>query len=200
MTSLGKALLADKRIYSSVSKEQLLKYYCVNKDDDAILFPYRAILKIFLIFDYITRFEFLYCIYSMRSTSDAAIQEAIERIQYLRDTYPNIDILSEANKEKVLDIINTKYDVQFGFKDIWTSRTTTYNQFNYFKKHLWIFDNIFITAESKTDKEKIRVNAGVQSSIQELLDLTAEIEIVAQSGDTAKLDELYGKRIVSTDL
>ena len=91
----------------------------------------------------------------MRSTSDAAIQEAIERIQYLRDTYPNIDILSEANKEKVLDIINTKYDVQFGFKDIWTSRTTTYNQFNYFKKHLWIFDNIFITAESKTDKETI---------------------------------------------
>ena len=200
MTPLGKALLADKSIYSSVSKEQLLKYYCVNKDDGAILFPYRAILKIFLTFDYVTRFEFLYCIYSMRSTSDEAIQEAIERIQYLRDTYPNIDILSEANKEKVLDLLNTKYDVQFGFKDIWTSRTTTYNQFNYFKKHLWGFDNIFITTENKTDKEKIRINAGVQSSIQELLDLTAEIEIVAQSGDISKLDELYGKRIVSTDL
>lgn len=200
MTSLGKALLADKSIYSSVSKEQLLKYYCVNKYNGVILFPYRAILKIFLTFDYITRFEFLYCIYSMRSTSDDAIQEAIERIQYLRDTYPNIDILSESNKEKVLDILNTKYDVQFGFKDIWTSKTTTYNQFNYFKKHLWSFDNIFITTESKTDKERIIINAGVQSSIQELLDLTAEIEIVAQSGDTSKLNELYGKRIVSTDL
>lgn len=200
MTSLGKALLADQSIYPSIAKEQLLKYHCVNKDTGVILFPYRTILKIFLHFDYITRFEFLYCIYSMRSTNDDAVQEAIERIQYLRNTYPNIDILSEANKEKVLDILNTKYDVQFGFKDIWTSRTTTYNQFNYFKKHLWGFDNIFITTEAKTDKEKISIHTGVQSSIQELLDLTAEIEIVAQSGDISKLNELYEKRIVSMNL
>ena len=95
MTSLGKALLADKSIYASVSKEQLLKYYCVNKEDSSILFPYRAILKIFLSFDYVTRFEFLYCIYSLRNTSDSAIKRATERIQYLRDTYHNIDILSE---------------------------------------------------------------------------------------------------------
>lgn len=200
MTSLGKALLADKSIYASISKEQLLKYHCVNKEDGSILFPYRAILKIFLSFDYVTRFEFLYCIYSLRSTNDSSIKEAIERIQYLRDTYPNIDILSEANKEKVLDIINTKYDVQFGFKDIWTSRTTTYNQFNYFKKHLWIFDNIFITSEDRNEKEKIRINPGVQSSIQQLLDLTAEIEAAATTGDTNKLNELYGKRICPADL
>ncbi len=200
MTSLGKELLADKDIYSSISKEQLLKYYCVNKEEHSILFPYRAILKIFLVFDYITRFEFLYCIYSLRSTDDASIQEALERIQYLRDTYPNIDILSDTNKEKVLDILNTKYNVQFGYKDIWTSRTTTYNQFNYFKKHLWGFDNIFITSESRNDKEKIQINPGVQSSIQQLLDLTADIEVAAQSGDLSKLGELYCERICATDL
>lgn len=200
MTSLGKALLADKSQYSTISKEQLLKYYCINKDDDSILFPYRAILKIFLAFDYVTRFEFLYCIYSMRSTSDSAVRKAIDRIKYLRETYPNIDILSEANKEKILDILNTKYDVQFGFKDIWTSRTTTYNQFNYFKKHLWIFDNIFITSEGKNDKEKIRINPGVQSSIQELLDLTSAIETPANSNNLSTLNDMYGKRICSTNL
>lgn len=199
MTPIGKLLLADKSIYPSISKEQLLKYHCMNKENDTILFPYRALLKIFLAFDYITRFEFLYCIYSLRDTSNSSIQKAVERIQSLRDTYPNIDILSEANKEKVLDIINTKYDVQFGFKDIWTSRTTTYNQFNYFKKHLWRFDNIFITTESSYDKEKIRINPGVQSSIQKLLDLTSDIETVATTGDLSKLNELYGKRICSTD-
>lgn len=200
MTPLGKDLLADKSLYPSISKEQLLKYYSVNKDDGSILFPYRAILKVFLEVDYVTRFEFLYCIYSLRDTSEASIQEAIERIKYLRATYPNIDILSESNKEKVLDIINTKYDVQFGFKDIWTSRTTTYNQFNYFKKHLWGFDNIFITTEGKTDKEKIRINPGVQSSIQELLDLTSAIEVFAANNNMNKLDELYGKRICDTNL
>ncbi len=200
MTPLGKALLADKSLYTTISKEQLLKYYCINKSDKSILFPYRAILKIFLEYDYVTRFEFLYCIYSMRDTSDASIQEAINRIKYLRDTYPNIDILSESNKEKVLEILNTKYDVQFGFKDIWTSRTTTYNQFNYFKKHLWVFDNIFSTTEGKSDKEKIRINPGVQSSIQELLDLTGAIETPAKNNDLAALEEMYVKRICATNL
>lgn len=200
MTPLGKLLLADQTIFPSISKEQLLKYFCINKENNAILFPYRALLKIFLAFDYITRFEFLYCIYSLQSTSNSAIQEAIDRIKYLRATYPNIDILSDANKEKVLEILNTKYDVQFGFKDIWTSRTTTYNQFNYFKKHLWVFDNIFITSEGRKDKEKICISPGVQSSIQELLDLTSEIETVALSGDIQKLNELYSRRICNTSL
>ena len=136
----------------------------------------------------------------MRSTSDSAIQEAIERIKYLRATYPNINILSESNKEKILEILNTKYDVQFGFKDIWTSRTTTYNQFNYFKKHLWGFDNIFVTSEGKSDKEKIIIHPGVQSSIQELLDLTGKIETPALLSDTKKLEELYGKRICNVNL
>lgn len=200
MTPLGKSLLADPSIYPSMSKEQLLKYYCVNKDDGSILFPYRALLKIFLEFDSVTRFEFLYCIYSLRSTSDSAIQEAAGRIRYLRDTYPNINILSENNKEKVLEILNTKYDVHFGFKDIWTSRTTTYNQFNYFKKHLWVFDNIFVTSEGRNDKEKIIIHPGVQPSIRELLDLTDEIETAALLSDSRKLEELYGKHICKINL
>ena len=198
MTSLGKSLLVDSSIYPSLSKEQLLKYYCVNKEDNTILFPYRGILKIFLELDYITRFEFLYCIYSLRDTSETVIHQAIERIHYLRATYPNIDILSDTNKEKVLDIINTKYDVQFGYKDIWTSRTTTYNQFNYFKKHLWAFDNIFITNETRSDKEKIRINPGVQSSIMELLELTKSIELPAQANNLQELEALYTTHICSS--
>ena len=95
MTPLGKELLADDSLYLSISKEQLLKYYHVNKKDNTILFPYRTILKIFLEFEYVTRFEFLYCIYSLRDTNESSIQEAIDRIRYLRETYPNINILSE---------------------------------------------------------------------------------------------------------
>lgn len=195
LTALGKELLADQSAYSSIAKEQLLKYYCINKENGAILFPYRALFKIFLTFEHITRFEFLYCIYSLRDTSDDSIQEAVRRIQYLRDTYPKIDILSETNKEKLLDIINAKYNVHFGFKDIWTSRTTTYNQFNYFKKHLWEFDHIFITTESKQDKEKIRINPGSQAAIYELLNLTSEIETAAASGNLNELNALYCKHI-----
>ena len=199
LTPLGKQLLADDSLYTSISKEQLLKYYNINKIDDSILFPYRTILKIFLEFEYVTRFEFLYCIYPLRNTSDETIQEAIDRIKYLRETYPNIDILSETNKEKVLNMLNTKYDVQFGFKDIWTSRTTTYNQFNYFKKHLGAFEDIFITS-GRENKEKISINPDMRSSIQELLDLTKEIEKPAKNNDLDTLKEMYGKHICPKNL
>lgn len=199
LTSLGKELLDDDSLYQSIVKEQILKYSAVNKEDGSILFPYRTILKIFLEFEHVTRFEFLYCIYSLRNTSDASIQEAIDRIKYLRETYPNIDILSETNKEKVLNTLNTKYDVQFGFKDIWTSRTTAYNQFNYFKKHLAAFDDIFITT-GRENKEKISIKPGMQSSIEELLDLTKEIEIPAKNNDPNTLKEMYGRHICSTNL
>ena len=200
MTPLGKALLADKSIYPSAVKEQLLKYFCMNKETGAILFPYRALLKIFLSVEWITRFEFLYCVYSLRDTDNASIEMAIDRIQYLRRTYPNITILSEANKERVLQILNTKYEVHFGFKDIWTSKTTAYNQFNYFKKHLWAFHNIFIASDEKEDRERIRILPGSQSSIQQLLELTSNIERAAASGDLNLLNELYGKRICSIPL
>lgn len=200
LTELGKTLYLNSSNYNSILKEQLLKYYSINKEDNSVLFPYRAILKILLEYDYITRFEFLYCIYSMRSTDEIAIQEAKDRIKYLRETYPNLDILSESNKEKVLDILNAKYDVQFGFKDIWTSRTTTYNQFNYFKKHLWIFENIFITDERRNDKEKIQIVPGSQSSIKELLNLTKEIEDAASNKELDRLDSLYSKRITTINL
>jgi superfamily II DNA or RNA helicase len=196
VTPIGKELLRDDNQYTSIVKEQLLKSYCYNKDRNTILFPYRAILKIFLEFDYITRFEFLYCLYSLRDTSDSSIQQAIEKIYYLRDTYPNIDILGDDNKAKVLDLINTKYDVQFGYKDIWTSRTTTYNQFNYFKKHLWIFDNIFDTNDcSKDDREKIRILPGTQPSINELLALTSRIEASADAKNITELETLYVSRL-----
>ncbi len=196
MTPLGILLLSNPGIFSSIAKEQLLKYYCFNEENSSILFPYRALLKIFLEYDYITRFEFFYCIYSLKSTDDDAIKEAIERIQYLRDTYPNIGILSEANKEKVLDLLNTKYDIQFGFKEIWSSRTTTYNQFNYFKKHLWSFSNIFDTKENgNTDIKRIKISVGVQSAIKELLDMTADVETTAKSRDLDRLEKLYTTRV-----
>ena len=199
LTSLGEELKDEKNL-NSISKEQLLKYHSQNKDNNEILFPYRALFKIFLEYTYLTRFEFLYCVYTLKSTNDDAIREAIERIQYLRDTYPNIDILSEANKEKVLDILNTKYDVHFSYKDIWTSRTTTYNQFNYFKKHLQVFDNIFCTDQLPSDKEKIQINSGMQPSIKELLDLTNEIEVAAKEDDKEKLEQLYCSRISNLNL
>jgi len=195
LTPIGKILYEDISQYDSIVKEQLLKYYNENSKESNILFPYRALLKIFLEFDSISRFEFLYSIYSLRDTTPDTINRSIERIYYLRSTYPNIHILNEQNKTKVLELLNVKFGIKFGFKDVWTSRTTAYNQFNYFKKHLWAFDNIFDNDEK--DKENIKILPGTQSSIKQLLEITSIVEELADKNNKDELYEKYINKITS---
>ena len=178
LTEIGKHLFHDQNLFDFIFKEQLLKYYEVDQNSNQILFPYRNLLRIFLYFDSISRFEFLYAVYSIFGSSSDYIQEAVERINYLRDTYSNIDILSSENKSKVLDLINAKFDVNFNFNDIWTSRTTAYNQFNYFKNHLFCFDNV------------IDVNASKKNSICKIQDKESEIEKMLISTEMIELCSL----------
>lgn len=173
LTPLGMSLAKNEITYEELVKLQMLRYYSVNRDGK-LLFPYRAFLKVMMHFDYITRFEFLYAIYTITSSDDAEIEKAIERINYIRNTYPNIDILSEENKKKVLSILNTSWGYDFSFADIWTSRTTTYNQFNYFKKHLLIFDSIF--ENNASNKNQIIKKYESNSKIELLLTNTQYIE------------------------
>src|SRR5699024_3872145 len=58
-------------------------------------YPYRALFKVLYELDYITKFEFTWCLYPLRDTSDQAIQLVIERITELRETYSNLEVLNE---------------------------------------------------------------------------------------------------------
>ena len=181
LTNVGKTLYRNHSKIDSVMQRQLL-LYCIPQ----WIFPYRAMLKISSEFEEISRFEFMYGIYCLQSTDDGAIAEAIERIRYLRDTYPNISILNEENKKKVLELINTKYDLSFNYLDIWTSRTTTYNQFNYFKKHLLAFDDLFVDA-----KDAIKRKENTDDLLREKLATTAICEKFARKNDLSGWDRYY---------
>lgn len=119
----------------------------------------------------------------------------IERITELRETYSNLEVLNENNKEKVLEMLNEKYDLELDYKDVWSSKSTAYNQFNYFKTHLLEYDNIFTEGPEKL---AIYVQETSKVNILELLDKTKKIEYKANSivnvsdkKEIAELESMY---------
>lgn len=178
LTKLGKEFYNSDRNFNELFKRQALKYFEFNDNTTSILFPYRSFLRVMKEFDRISRLEFLYSIYTLKGSSLDDEKRSIDIINDIRSTYPNIEILSEENKKKVLNILNVKYGTAFNYGDIWTSRTTTYNQFNYFKKHTLAFGNIF----SGDSSEIIKAENG-NELIDELLSMDSSV-------DNMQLEEL----------
>lgn len=78
------------------------------------------------------------------------------------------------NKRIVLEALNSKFDTTLTFEDIWSSRTTVYNQFNYILKHLLSWNDIF---DARAPKNEIRLLPGGAKRIATILDKSKEIEI-----------------------
>lgn len=186
LSEIGKRLVTEQNTFDEIFTEQILKYYEIS--DNTILFPYRAILKVFLEYESISRFEFLYSLYSLRSTSNEFIEEALSRINHLRETFSNIEILSEENKNRVLEVINAKYSLSFNFTDIWSSRTTAYNQWNYFKQHILTLGDLF----ESNDVNLIIRKDNASPKISELLRATEVIE----KCEPTELERLYCNKIL----
>ncbi|TJX12681.1 hypothetical protein E9840_12285 [Tissierella creatinini] len=94
LTPLGEDLISSNfNNFYDYAKRQLLYYNSENIENNEFLFPYRAILKIIKETLTLSRLEFLYCIYPLRSTSDIDINISIDNVFYIRETYPNIEAL-----------------------------------------------------------------------------------------------------------
>ncbi len=189
LTPIGIRIMEDPLSFEPIFQQQLLKYYIVNDENGEILFPYRTWFKCMAQVPSIRKLEFIYCMYTLRDTREETINLAVERMLYLQNTYVNPELLSEDNKEKVLEILNKKFDIELDYKDVWSSRGTSYNQFNYFKKHLLTFGNIF---QEGNGKHVLEVIPGSLVNIHNLLRETEEIERIAQEKkDLDLLRNLY---------
>lgn len=191
ITDLGKHFIEKGFTdFNKLARNQMLKYYSVNKDDKdnvKILFPYRTILKILKEVKYLTRLEFLYSIYHLQSTDENDIEKAIETVYEIRQTYPNIEQMNVSNQEKILNLLNSKWDVNYSYIDIWSSKTTTYNQFNYFKNHLSLFKDIL---DEASDGSVLKIKDGSENKIEEALSMYEDIEYFSYA-DIDKLEEYY---------
>ncbi len=174
VTDIGKAMFEYRDLYVDIFREQMLKYYELDALTRIPKFPYRMALRVIAELGYITRFELSYSLYICKHFGTRGENESIERVQFLRETYPNIEVLNEANKRIVLEALNARFDTTLTFEDIWTSRTTVYNQFNYIKKHLLAWNDIF---DAAAPKDVIALLPGGKERIAEELEKSSEIEI-----------------------
>jgi superfamily II DNA or RNA helicase len=175
VTDVGKAFFeaSSPEEYIPIFQEQMLKYYELAPITRIPRFTYRFALKVLSNFESISKFAFVYSLYITKDFGDRGVAEAIDRIKYLQDTYPNIEALNEANKKIVLEALNAKYETSLKLEDIWTSRTTVYNQFNYIKNHLFAWSEIFDITGAKNE---IRMLPEAPEKILEILDRSREIE------------------------
>lgn len=179
LTPIGKQYKNKEYSFLELFKRQSLRYYEHNDNTTSVLFPYRSFFKVLKEFDYITRLEFLYAIYTLKGSNETDIKNAINIILEIRNSYPNIEILSDENKKKVLSVLNKKYKTEFNYSDVWTSRTTAYNQYNYFKSHIMAYDDI-LSVDSNSNKLVKTPNANIK--IEEYLSLDAAIEKMTIEG------------------
>ena len=189
LTAIGKLIKEDPSTFEPIFQQQLLKYYIFSKETGEFLFPYRAWFQVMQQVKRIRKLDFIYGLYPLKDTNSTTIEKAINQIIYLQETYVDPEILSDDNKEKVLEILNKKFNIELAYKDVWTSRGTSYNQFNYFVKHLLTFKNIF---QLGNKKHVIEVIPGALVNINNLLQETSQIEEAALlKKDLQAVRELY---------
>lgn len=163
-----------------IIKEQLLKFFTKDPITHIAYFPYRFALKVLKEIKSLTKFEFAYSFFIAKNIDKSGVDTAIEVVSYLRDTFPNIEVLSSENRTIVLEALNDKYKTTFKESDIWAARTTVSNQYGYLRNHLSIFS--VIAQESGRDIV-IRKDIDTSELIDELLEKTSFVE-------TSPLDQL----------
>lgn len=190
LTPLGVQLFEEKFSFEQIFKSQILRYYSTVKEykGKRILFPYRACFKILLDLKSINYVEFVFGLYSMIDYSEESISEAIAGIKFLRQKYPNLEILNEKNKVKVLKELNEHFGTNMSLTDIWEKKTTINNQFIYFRNHLALFDDFI-----KCDKKAAYLKKNGESKVVSLLIKDQDFE---NESDEEKLRRGYIENIV----
>ena len=140
LTSKGKQFKHEELPFKEIMKKSMLNFESKTAKG---LYPYRTILKVLLEVKRFNFLEFLYGLYTIPDSSENSLNDSIQIIKEIRNSYPNLDILSTQNKENVLNILNEKFGMVFSYDEAWGS-TTAKNKFLYFKNHLKLFSEITV--------------------------------------------------------
>ena len=178
LTPLGIRYLEKEISFSVLFKNQMLLYSEISNGFQ--LFPYRAAFEVLRAMGRMTYIEFLYGLYSIQPSAsmENSIEEICRRISWIRDKVPNVELTSEANREKVRAQLNTTHPVGFSAKDVWTDRLTTGNQYRYVMRHLELFDDLFSTDWTT---KIITVKGGAAPKIKEAL-IMSDPKLLSKNG------------------
>ena len=153
LTNRGKLLKNKKTDFEELFKVAMLEYNSGTPGNN--FHPYRVALTVLGEVSKFNYIEFLFGVYTMQDETADSISDSINIIEDIRKDYPNIRVLSNKNKEKVLEELNNRYGVSFSHVEAWQS-TTSNNKYIYFRNHLTLFpgtnefaDEIMIDDEGK---------------------------------------------------
>jgi superfamily II DNA or RNA helicase len=148
ITPIGQMYVDQALTFEQVFQNQMMKYSVAT--DEGPLFPYRIALETLRHVKIVNYYEFLYGLYSLQPNADeaAVVNTIVERILAIREAFPNLHMTSEANKPDVLEELNRGHPVGFSFNDVWTDRTTTGNQYRYFRRHLELYSDVILSGSN----------------------------------------------------
>jgi superfamily II DNA or RNA helicase len=168
LTEIGKKLYRHEVGFEEIFKSQMLKFFELVKIDEKLapLYSYRTVLSALVNLGHLNFYEYIFCIYTIKEPTISAFKDALGGIQYLRETYPNLEALGEKNRVKVLKILNDQFGTEFQQNDIWTKNTTAVNQWNYMRGHVSLFEEI---VEYDSKNRVLSLKAGKRLTLRRLL-------------------------------
>ena len=180
LTSLGKAYLNQELSFEDLFKNQLLLYRDTTSENSEV-FPYRILIEFMLRVESISYYEFLYGVYptDVNAGSSEAVNQAVARVNAIRKLSIVPAVANERSKIEILSSLKEATGLQMDFNDVWTDRTTTYNQYRYFRRHLELFDNVFID-----DANIFKFQPHGKNEAKQLLKRSAEFIITLDFGDS----------------
>lgn len=143
ITDLGKSLLDNTTSFEEVVQQYLPEYRLFDEITGSAIYPYKAIAYCLDQIESIRKIDFMFGLYSLTDTSQQSISDAADIIRDLQHHYPdhllNDRSLTIAEKNSILDDLNSHYGTTYVYRDLWTASTTVTNRFNYFMNHLSVY-------------------------------------------------------------
>ena len=98
------------------------------------------------------------------------VNGVIQRVKFLRERFPNIELTSIANRDAVREQLNEVSPVSISDKDLWGDRTTVNNKFRYVKNALSLFE--FIDAGDGGFRTPVMLKNGKENAVLRVLDMS----------------------------
>lgn len=164
LTKIGMALSKNELSFENVFRNQMMIFCCSE------IYSYRVIFRILLELRSLNHVEFLFGPYIMQGSAEHEIVAAIDRIKFIRNNFPSLELTSLSNREAVGRELNQMSPVEIPQNEIWGDRSTPKNKFRYLANSIVLFDVFEDRKEGY--REPIRIQTGSVGRIEELLKMS----------------------------
>ncbi|WP_448553308.1 DEAD/DEAH box helicase family protein [Thalassotalea montiporae] len=167
LTELGELYKSGEVGLDDVFRHQMPLYK--EKKKELELYPYRFALELLLEVGSLNHIQFVYSLMGLNFNNENRpdLQSAVMKVKEIAKMYPNLQLTNEANKQTILEDLNSRFGHEFQFRNVWTDRTTEGNQFRYILRHLELYGNI-VELKDKC----ITLSQGAEEQINNILSLS----------------------------